>query len=63
MVFSNLLLIWVSYIVNNYHVVAVVLKEASPKVGPNVSPEMYYVSICTMEEVRKVCEFECHTPL
>ena len=36
-VFSNLMLIWVSYSVNNYHVMAVVLQEASLKMGPNLS--------------------------
>jgi len=35
--FSNLMLIWVSYSVNNHHVVAVVLQEASLKMGPNLS--------------------------
>ncbi len=38
-VFSNLMLIWVSYSVNNYHVVAVVLQEAILKMGPNLSLE------------------------
>jgi len=37
MVFSNLMLIWISYSVNNHHVVAVVLQEASHKIGPNLS--------------------------
>ena len=32
-----MLLIWVSYSVNNHHVVAVVLQEASLKMGPNLS--------------------------
>ena len=36
-VFSNLMLIWVSYIVNNHHVVAVVLEVVSLKIGPNLS--------------------------
>jgi len=31
------MLIWVSYCVNNRHVVAVVLQEASLKMGPNLS--------------------------
>jgi len=31
------MLIWVSYSVNNRHVVAVVLQEASLKMGPNLS--------------------------
>ena len=31
------MLIWVSYSVNNHHVMAVVLQEASFKVGPNLS--------------------------
>jgi len=43
------MLIWVSYSVNNHHVVAVVLQEASLKMGSNLS--MKYVSICTMEKV------------
>ena len=34
MVFSNLMLIRVSYSVNSHHVVAVVLHEASLKMGP-----------------------------
>ena len=37
MVFSNLTLIWVSYSVNNNHVVVVVLQEASLKMGPHLS--------------------------
>jgi len=37
MVFSNLMLIWVSYSVNNHHVVASVLQEASLKMGLNLS--------------------------
>ena len=37
MVFSNLLLIWVSYSVNNNHVVVVVLQETSLKIEPNLS--------------------------
>jgi len=36
-VLNNLLLIWVSYSVNNHHVVAVVLQEASLKMGPYLS--------------------------
>ena len=36
-VFSNLMLIWVSYSVNKHNVVAVVLQEASLKIGPNLS--------------------------
>jgi len=36
-IFSNLLLIWVSYSGNNHHVVAVVLQEASLKMGPYLS--------------------------
>ncbi len=31
------MLIWVSYSVNNHHVMAVVLQEASLKMGPNLS--------------------------
>ena len=37
MVFSNLMLICVSYSVNNHHVVEIVLQEASLKMGPNLS--------------------------
>ena len=37
MAFSNLILIWLTYIINNNHVVAVVLQEASLKMGPNQS--------------------------
>ena len=37
MVFSNLMLIWVSCSVNNHHVVVVLLQEASLKLGPNLS--------------------------
>ena len=36
-VFSNLMLIWVSYIVNDHRVVAVVLEVLSLKIGPNLS--------------------------
>jgi len=36
-VFSNLMLIWVSYNINYNHVVAVVLQEARLKMGPNLS--------------------------
>ena len=35
-VFSNLMLISVSYSVNDHHVVAIVLQEASLKMGPNL---------------------------
>ena len=37
MVFSNLMLIWFSYSVNNCHVVAVVVQEASFKMEANLS--------------------------
>jgi len=37
LVFSNLILIWVSYSANNHHVVAVGLQEASLKMGPVLS--------------------------
>ena len=36
-VFSNLMLIWVSYCVNNHHIVAVVMQEESLKMVPNLS--------------------------
>jgi len=62
MVFSNLMLIGVSYSVNNHHVVAVVLQEANLKMWAKPVPEMHYISICMLEKVRKVCEFECRTP-
>ena len=53
------MLIWVSYSVNNHHVVAVVLHEASLKMGLNMSLKC---SVFTMEKVLKVYEFESHTP-
>ena len=37
MVCSNLMLIWVSYIVSDHHLVAVVLQETNLKMGPNLS--------------------------
>ena len=51
-VFSNLMLIWISYSVNNHHVVAAVLQEASLKNGAKPVPEMCYFSMCTMDKVR-----------
>ena len=37
MVFSNSMLIWLGYSVNNHHLVAVVLQEANLKMGQNLS--------------------------
>ena len=53
-VFSNLMLIWVSYCVNNHHMVAVVMQEESLKMVPKPVPEMCYDSICTVERVQQV---------
>ena len=64
MVFSDLVLIWVSYSVSNHHVVAIVLQEATLKMGPNLSLKcVMFQHIWWRKKVWKVCEFKCHTPL
>ena len=61
-VFSNLMLIWVSYSVNNHHVVAVVLQEASLKIGPNLPLKCVMFQYVQWRKSEK-CEFKCHTLL
>ena len=54
------MLIWVSYGVNNHHVVAVVLQEASLKLGPNLSPKCSVFQYVQWR--RSGSELECHAP-
>ena len=54
------MLIWVSYSVNSHHVVAVVLQEASLKMGPNQSPKCSVFQYVQWR--RSGSEFECCAP-
>ena len=55
------MLIWVSYSVNNHHVVAVVLQEASIKMGPNLPLKCVMFQYVWWWKPKK-CYFKCHTP-
>ena len=58
-VFSNLMLIWVSYCVNNHHMVAVVIQEESLKMVPNLSLKCVMIQYVWW---RGYSEFECNAP-